>query len=50
LDALFELADSGLIGMQPKKETIKDVEQEATFLALRAAALRERIVESSKHC
>ncbi|PGH09248.1 hypothetical protein AJ80_07725 [Polytolypa hystricis UAMH7299] len=47
MDALFEVADSGLIDMQPDKEIKKKIEQEAKALAMRAASRRVRFVVPS---
>lgn len=49
MDALFELADSGLIDMQPNKKTKENVEQGATLLAMRAASRGVKLVARSEH-
>jgi hypothetical protein len=49
MDALFEVADSGLIDMQPKKKTMEDVEREATVLATRAASRGVKLAARSRY-
>lgn len=49
MDALFEIADSGLIDMQPDATNKEAVEWEATALAMQAATKRSRLIGRSEH-
>ncbi|KMU82303.1 hypothetical protein CIHG_00087 [Coccidioides immitis H538.4] len=48
--AIRELADSGIIGLQPDEEKIERIEEEAFLYAKDCYDMRSRVVYTSAHC